>query len=85
MKMTSILHVLFLLLLSLAGLPSCASEQEPFVKQTFVMGTRGTITIYGLTDEESETAAASAVREMHRIEEVMSTWKEDSEISRAQP
>jgi thiamine biosynthesis lipoprotein len=46
------------------------------------MGTRGTITIYGLGDEEAGAAAAEAAGEMHRIESVMSTWKEESEISR---
>jgi thiamine biosynthesis lipoprotein len=46
------------------------------------MGTRGTITIYGLSDDEAGEAAAEATREMHRIESVMSTWREDSEISR---
>jgi len=46
------------------------------------MGTRGTITIYGLPEEEAGEAAAEATREMHRIESVMSTWKDDSEISR---
>ena len=69
-------------LLCLMSLLSCARDAEPFVKQTFVMGTRGTITIYGLNDEDAEAAAAEAVREMHRIESVMSTWKEESEISR---
>jgi thiamine biosynthesis lipoprotein len=70
------------LLSCLASLPSCARDQEPFVKQTFVMGTRGTITIYGLPGEEAEAAASEAVREMHRLESMMSTWKEESEISR---
>ena len=74
--------VLFVLLFSLTSLPSCTRDTEPFVKQTFVMGTRGTITIYGLSDEDAGAAAADAVREMHRIESVMSTWKEDSEISK---
>jgi len=74
--------VLSVLLFCLISLPSCAPDAEPFVKQTFVMGTRGTITIYGLPTEAAETAAKKAIHEMHRIESVMSTWKEDSEISR---
>ncbi len=74
--------ILSVLLFCLISLPSCGRDAEPFVRQTFVMGTRGTITIYGLSTEAAETAAAEAVREMHRIESVMSTWKEESEISR---
>ena len=73
---------LVVLLFCLFSLPSCARDPEPFVKQTFLMGTRGTITLYGLSDEEAGAAAADAFREMHRVESVMSTWKEDSEISR---
>jgi thiamine biosynthesis lipoprotein len=74
--------VLIVLLFSIMSLPSCARDAEPFVKQTFVMGTRGTITIYGLPVGDAEAAASEAVREMHRIESVMSTWKEESEISK---
>lgn len=72
---------LSILILFLAFL-SCARDEEPFVKQTFVMGTRGTITIYGLASEDADSAASEAIREMHRIESVMSNWKEDSEVSR---
>lgn len=82
MKRFTALSALLLLLFGMAALPSCDRDPEPFVKQTFVMGTRGTITIYGMPDTEAEEAAAAAVREMHRIESVMSTWKEDSEISK---
>lgn len=78
-SVSAILSVLFFCLISL---PSCARDAEPFVRQTFVMGTRGTITIYGLSSDDSETAAVEAISEMHRIESVMSTWKEKSEISR---
>jgi thiamine biosynthesis lipoprotein len=71
-----------ILLLLLLSLPSCDRDAEPYIRQTFVMGTRGTITIYGLPEEKAQEAAAAAAAEMHRIESVMSTWKEDSEISR---
>ena len=74
--------VLSVLLFCLMSLPSCARDGEAFVMQTFVMGTRGAITIYGLPAEDAGSAASEATREMHRIESVMSTWKEDSEISR---
>ena len=76
--MNFILSILILFLV----FPSCAHDEEPFVKQTFVMGTRGTITIYGLASEDADSAASEAIREMHRIESVMSNWKKDSEISR---
>ncbi len=81
-KQYTVSAALIFLLFSLISLPSCARDEEPFVKQTFVMGTRGTITIYGLSTDDAEAAAGDAAREMHRIESVMSTWKEESEISR---
>ncbi len=77
-QMIFILSILILF----PAFPSCARDEEPFVKQTFVMGTRGTITIYGLAAEDADAAASEAIREMHRIESVMSNWKENSEISR---
>jgi thiamine biosynthesis lipoprotein ApbE len=77
MKRTPLILVLIVL-----SLPSCAREPEPFVQQTFVMGTRATVTIYGMDDGLAEAAAKEALAEMHRIETVMSNWKEDSEISR---
>jgi thiamine biosynthesis lipoprotein len=82
MKRTASIRELLVIPLFLLSLPSCARDAEPYVRQTFVMGTRGTITIYGLTDEKAGEAAAEAAKEMHRLEAVMSTWKEDSEISR---
>jgi thiamine biosynthesis lipoprotein len=69
-------------LFSLPAIPSCARDSGPLVRQTFVMGTRGTVTIYGLPAGDAEAAASEAIREMHRIESVMSTWREESEISR---
>jgi len=81
-KHCTISAALVFFLFSLPALPSCARDGEPLVRQTFVMGTRGTVTIYGLPAEDAEAAASAAVREMHRIESVMSTWNEESEISR---
>lgn len=46
------------------------------------MGTRALITIYGLDEKAADEAAGAAMRELHRVESVMSTWKEKSEISR---
>ena len=61
--------------------PSCAKE-EPFVKETFVMGTVAWITIYGQSEHEASSAAEDAFRELHRIEAMMSNWKKESELSR---
>ncbi|UCF05677.1 MAG: FAD:protein FMN transferase [bacterium] len=61
--------------------PSC-SKDRPFTKESFLMGTRVLITIYGLDHNAAQRAAREAMRELHRVESVMSTWKEDSEISR---
>lgn len=69
------------LIFALAALPAC-SEKKPYIKETFVMGTKAWIKIYGLRANEAEVAAGDALRELHRIESVMSTWKEKSEISR---
>ncbi len=59
---------------------SC-SDESPFIKETYVMGTKAIITIYGLDDKAASEAAGSAFHELHRIETVMSNWIEDSEVS----
>ena len=61
--------------------PSCVKE-EPFVKETFVMGTVAWITIHGQNELEAKGAAEEAIRELHRIEAMMSNWKKESELSR---
>ena len=61
--------------------PSCV-ENEPFTKETFVMGTAAWITIHGLSEREAADAAGEALRELHRIEAMMSNWKKESELSR---
>ena len=63
-------------------LASSCAPKEPFVEETFVMGTAAWITIHGLSAREAAEAAEEAFRELHRIEAVMSTWKKESEISR---
>ncbi len=82
MKRTIAGALLTPVLLALSLLSSCGRGERPFVRQTFVMGTRGAVTIYGLPGSDAAEVSAEAVREMHRIESVMSTWKEDSELSR---
>lgn len=59
---------------------SCSKEQ-PYTKDTFVMGTTAQVTIYGKSTEEAEAIATEALRELHSIENNLSTWKERSEIS----
>jgi thiamine biosynthesis lipoprotein len=75
----AVLHYLLIVVFMLSF--SCAKE-KPFVKETYVMGTVAWVTIYGLGDEEAEAAAGDAVRELHRVESMMSNWKRNSEISR---
>ncbi len=59
----------------------CGRSPEPFTKETFVMGTRCVVTIYGLDDIRAGEAAGEALHELHRIETVMSNWNEESAIS----
>lgn len=61
---------------------SCSNEEKPFTKDTFVMGTVANVTIHGKSEEEAETIATAAFRELHSIESNLSTWKERSELSR---
>ncbi|MCU0639533.1 MAG: FAD:protein FMN transferase [Candidatus Krumholzibacteria bacterium] len=59
----------------------CAPSAVPLTRETFVMGTKCVITIYGMDDRRAGEAAGRAIHELHRIETVMSTWNADSEIS----
>ncbi len=69
-----------LLFLSLALWLSCAGE-EPVTRETFVMGTRARIIIYGMGRAEAMEAAGRGLGEMHRLESIMSTWNPGSELS----
>jgi thiamine biosynthesis lipoprotein len=69
-------------MIALSLVVSSCTNERPYTKETFVMGTKASVTIYGLSDERAESAASDALRELHRVESVMSTWKKDSEISR---
>lgn len=62
-------------------LQSCSGD-SPYVKETFVMGTKASVTIYGLGESDAGRAASDAMGEMHRMENMMSVWKRDSELSR---
>lgn len=59
---------------------SCSGE-KPVRKSTFVMGTRATISIFGLSAEDAEESAGKAFHELHRLEQMMSTWNPESEIT----
>ncbi len=74
--------VFILISIAVLWLFSGCSKEKPHTKETFVMGTIAQVTIYGLSEDNAENAAREALRELHRIESVMSTWKSDSEISR---
>ncbi len=69
------------ILLPLAFLVACTAE-APYTTDTYVMGTKAWVTLYGYSAEEAEPIVGEALRELHRIESVMSTWRPASEISR---
>jgi thiamine biosynthesis lipoprotein len=46
------------------------------------MGTLATVTAWGASKQEASAVAAAALDEMARIENILSTWKPDSELSR---
>ena len=81
MNIRSLLIWLFASMTAVLLIVSCSND-SPFIKETFVMGTKAIITIYGLDDEKASEAAGRALHELHRIETVMSNWTEESEISR---
>jgi thiamine biosynthesis lipoprotein len=45
------------------------------------MGTKASITIYGMRREKALNTAGKAFHELHRIESIMSTWNSESEMS----
>ena len=75
-----------LLLLAAASLispaPGCSGDDSPVVSETFAMGTRCVISIYGMDEDRAVKASADAFRELHRIEGLLSNWREESEVSR---
>ncbi len=73
----SLLIFLFLFILFTI---SC-SRDNPVIKETYVMGTKASITIYGMNREKALEAAGKALHELHRLESIMSTWDPESEIS----
>ena len=74
--------ILALSLGAVALLQAACTKEEPYTKETFVMGTKAWVTIAGAKSEDAERAALAVFREMYRIESVMSNWKSSSEVSR---
>jgi thiamine biosynthesis lipoprotein len=64
----------------LVSLAAC-DHIEHSTRETYVMGTYATVTVYAANRETAAEAAAAALGELHRIESVMSNWLEESEIS----
>jgi thiamine biosynthesis lipoprotein len=72
-------------LLAVAAVAFCNSScggEEAVTKSSFVMGTRVTVSIYGVEEKKAEEIAGEAIHELHRLEQIMSTWNPESEISR---
>ena len=65
----------------LFALISSCSQEKPYKKSTYVMGTRASVSIYGMDQKQAEEAAGKALHELHRLEQMMSTWNPESEVS----
>lgn len=72
---------LALTLLFFAGLllPTCGSPHRPYIETASIMGTTFSITIDGYDD--ASAAAEDAFEEIRRIDRLLSTYKENSQIS----
>ena len=63
-------------------LVSCQTQNQKITKRTqFVMGTLIEITVHEKNKEVAENAIAKAFDEFYRLEDIMSTYKPDSELS----
>jgi FAD:protein FMN transferase len=59
------------------------ADPDPLVRHgEQVMGTNVTLAIRGVEPQRASSAAAAAFAELRRIDELMSDWREDSDISR---
>jgi thiamine biosynthesis lipoprotein len=58
-----------------------ASDVRLFKRSRPIMGTIFQITVAGETDDQAEPAVRAALDEIARLEDVLSEWREDSEIS----
>ena len=59
-----------------------AAHAEWITETQNIMGTRCAVELWSEDREKGEAAIASVFDDMHRIDRLMSTWKEDTEISR---
>ena len=66
---------------ALAAASVSCEPPEPYTTETFVMGTAAWVTVAGADAAEAEKAAQEVFREFRRIESVMSTWADSSELS----
>jgi FAD:protein FMN transferase len=67
----------------LFGLALCSSvaRAEWLTQSQAIMGTRCAVELWSEDKTRGEAAIASVFADMHRIDRLMSTWKEDTEIS----
>lgn len=73
----------FFLFIILLPISACDSRDDDLLRRTqFIMGTLVEITIHDAGKQKAENAAGRAFDEMHRLERLMSTHIDDSEISR---
>lgn len=75
-------HAAIALTLGLLVSAASCGGGEPHVRESYLMGTRASVTIYGMRAARADSAAAAGLREMHRIESILSTWRADSDVSR---
>jgi thiamine biosynthesis lipoprotein len=70
----------FLLVCALAGWPT-AAHAEWMTREEAIMGTRCAVELWSEDRTKGEAAITSVFDDMKRIDRLMSTWKEDTEIS----
>jgi len=61
---------------------STVAHAEWITESQNIMGTRCAVELWSEDKAKGEAAIASVFDDMHRIDRLMSTWKEDTEISR---
>jgi thiamine biosynthesis lipoprotein len=72
---------LFAAVIACSGIGGTARAE--WITQTEnIMGTRCSVELWSEDRQKGEAAIASVFADMHRIDRLMSTWKEDTEISR---
>lgn len=73
---------LFATLVVLALLISCSkTDEKTYRKSTVIMDTLVTITVEGISPEQAEVSIDAAFDEIHRLEELLSFWTDESEIA----